>query len=641
MAAELHASCTVYSRRGGTPGYCTPRPDLPGLRVGGAPGPTRAAHARRMSALQRMEMERVGATVSLHGRAPGAEVAELTPLESFTFDVSGYIIARQVFTQEQLRAGLLTLAEHKTVMGLVQQLCGEAHLPGPPAPPVLDVAPALLTSTGPALQGYSQAVHSRGYVSLPRDGSMTQNTRWSCLCVRVFFAVGHSSSRGELVLLPGSHRSTFAPPERVVNGRDDELLYEPSLRPGDVLLTAGTTLWSLRHSDGTSVAMCEYVSGGSASHIGGEQLRPSLTGSELPAWVSKLSPVQRQLCGWGDPSEMVVSNGDQVWLEPRNSEGSQSLLVEDMRSVGVDPRDLYFWDVRGYLVLRGCMDQAWLADANDAIDAATSAEQKQSATVATPVLQPYLTARWDDLQPEHQAAASVLGWQDALSWETAAVTAACEMEWLSLSSDQRAAAACLGFNKSTWPRQAAYRPTSQPSFAHLGMPRLGAPMQGTASHVLGNLLELPCQTALAAGREHPFARMISHPALLQRIQWMMGPGFEAHNQVSTVVCLNRTAVCGSRVSSASVPCAWCYVCAVTWLQPRAVLSTRGTQGHLLHGMIEGPEGRIETLGPLGRPYCPLINVAYQLRDAREEDGGFCLVPGAHKSVLGPGAWPVS
>ena len=58
-------------------------------------------------------------------------------------------------------------------------------------------------------------------------------------------------------------------------------------------------------------------------------------------------------------------------------------------------------------------------------------------------------------------------------------------------------------------------------------------------------------------------------------------------------------------------------------------------------MIEGPEGRVETMGPLGRLYCPLINVAYQLRDTREEDGGFCLVPGAHKSVLGPGAWPVS
>ena len=44
-------------------------------------------------------------------------------------------------------------------------------------------------------------------------------------------------------------------------------------------------------------------------------------------------------------------------------------------------------------------------------------------------------------------------------------------------------------------------------------------------------------------------------------------------------------------------------------------------------------------GANGRLFCPLINVAYQLRDARPEDGGFCLIPGAHKAVLGPGAWP--
>ena len=72
------------------------------------------------------------------------------------------------------------------------------------------------------------------------------------------------------------------------------------------------------------------------------------------------------------------------------------------------------------------------------------------------------------------------------------------------------------------------------------------------------------------------------------------------------------------------------MCGVDWqeahAQPRCVMSTKGTQGHLLHGMIEGPEGLIET-GANGRLFCPLINVAYQLRDARPEDGGFCLIPG--------------
>ena len=37
------------------------------------------------------------------------------------------------------------------------------------------------------------------------------------------------------------------------------------------------------------------------------------------------------------------------------------------------------------------------------------------------------------------------------------------------------------------------------------------------------------------------------------------------------------------------------------------------------GMIPGPDGMIET-GASGRLYCPLINVAFQLRDAHEADG---------------------
>jgi hypothetical protein len=56
-------------------------------------------------------------------------------------------------------------------------------------------------------------------------------------------------------------------------------------------------------------------------------------------------------------------------------------------------------------------------------------------------------------------------------------------------------------------------------------------------------------------------------------------------------------------------------------------------------MIPGPEGVIETGESGGRLYCPLINVAFQLRDVSRADGGFCIVPGAHKSCLGPGAWP--
>ena len=54
--------------------------------------------------------------------------------------------------------------------------------------------------------------------------------------------------------------------------------------------------------------------------------------------------------------------------------------------------------------------------------------------------------------------------------------------------------------------------------------------------------------------------------------------------------------------------------------------------------IPGPEGGIQTAPVNGSLYCPLINVAYQLRDV-PAGSGFVCVPGAHKATIGPGAWP--
>jgi hypothetical protein len=41
---------------------------------------------------------------------------------------------------------------------------------------------------------------------------------------------------------------------------------------------------------------------------------------------------------------------------------------------GVDPAELWHWDTRGYLVIPGVMDEAWLAAANAALDPASGVE---------------------------------------------------------------------------------------------------------------------------------------------------------------------------------------------------------------------------------------------------------------------------
>ena len=105
-----------------------------------------------MAAIQQAEMGRVGASVALHGRGSTVEtgVPSLTPLEEFSFDVSGYIVCRGLLDETELAAAAAdpagTLSAHRGLLEYVQHLTGEAHLPGLPAPPVLSEPPALIAA---------------------------------------------------------------------------------------------------------------------------------------------------------------------------------------------------------------------------------------------------------------------------------------------------------------------------------------------------------------------------------------------------------------------------------------------------------------------------------------------------------------
>ena len=103
-------------------------------------------------------------------------------------------------------------------------------------------------------------------------------------------------------------------------------------------------------------------------------------------------------------------------------------------------------------------------------------------------------------------------------------------------------------------------------------------LAGTGVPSLRNLFELPephCQ---------PFRRMLAHPAVVHRLNWMMGSGFVFRNA-------------------------------------RAICSVKGTSGHGLHS----GSGNFRPAGSYvlqnGRTYAETINVAWQLRDVTVEDGG--------------------
>ena len=119
----------------------------------------------------------------------------------------------------------------------------------------------------------------------------------------------------------------------------------------------------------------------------------------------------------------------------------------------------------------------------------------------------------------------------------------------------------------------------------------GAPtISGTGRPDLRGLFELP------APHNAPFLRMLAHPAIIQRLNWMIGAGYKV---------TQNTALC----------------------------HVKGSSGQMLHAGNANPtdigkhyemvNGRAHTRSA--------INVAWQLNDVGPDDGGFVIVPGSHKS----------
>lgn len=119
----------------------------------------------------------------------------------------------------------------------------------------------------------------------------------------------------------------------------------------------------------------------------------------------------------------------------------------------------------------------------------------------------------------------------------------------------------------------------------------GAPtISGTGRPDLRDLFQLP------APHDAPFCKMLAHPAIIQRLNWMIGPGYKV---------TQNTALC----------------------------HVKGSSGQMLHAGNANPTS-------IGKHYQMLngriftrsaINVAWQLNDVGPGDGGFVVVPGSHKS----------
>lgn len=436
--------------------------------------------------------------------------------ENYAFDVAGYLHIRGVLHQgevEALNIALDSIGDGETLLGAtspyreffrdllvhpklvwyLNQIIGHGFR--------LDQAPRLL--------GHRECKFSNRLVGgdEPRNPSLAyrqQNGRRSCQGVKAIWALDDvEEGTGGLIVVQASHKSNVETPHDLANGIDDMgLVVQPILKAGDLFLLAAPTLQGIRQWKNEPKKLLSYSYAARAA-IQTNPIGPYSETDSLPGWADEATPEQKAVMyrpGFkgSNPPPVINADGEKAWVEEDTAVIHPSIYIRDPDS-GIDEKEFYYWDLNGYLVLRGVMDEKWLEEANEAVNK----------------------------------------FQDRI-----------------VVGDELAGGS-----------------VSQ---------------AGTGRPLLTGLLDLPDLY------NAPFRRMIAHPAVVQRLNWMGGSGY--------------------RTGGATVFCA-----------------VHGTSGHALH---DGNEPMSPSRGydfKNGRSYAETVTITWQLRDVEPGLGGFACVPGSHKA----------
>ena len=439
--------------------------------------------------------------------------------EDYGFDVAGFLHVPGALSAAEVAAcnealdaagrdgGMLEwpLQEHPVLTPYLETLCGSDF--------AIDEPPALVPDGPEGTAGV------RLRAGAPEDRRRLRYANYGatreCKGVRIFLALAPAPEDGGVVLVTASHNRSTEPPAGFLAGADDlGMTEEPVLEAGDLLICAATTLHGIRGRPGR-VLEITYISSRARPTAGYPEI-------EAPEWVTELTPEQQAVVGTMTTGRggTVISDGKRSWVATAEEQPPSVILNLDENSQP-DPEELWFWDVRGYLVLRGVMDEEWLAAANRAI--AFALEMQDELPEGHP-------SRVEDV-PEQ---------------------ALRENDWI-------------------WPED-----TSPRLAGEINRPRLGGLYQLPMPH---------CE---------PFRRMIGHPAVVRRLNWMLGYGFRESTE------------------------------------PMCCVYPKGTTGGSLHGQNPGGYTVYN-----GRQLVEQTNVAWALQDESpgfgEDSGGFICVPGSHKA----------
>ena len=436
--------------------------------------------------------------------------------ENYAFDVAGYLHVPGVLTQEEVAA----LNEALDVVGESEKLLGgdSSHrelfrnlLVHPQLVWYLNqiIGHGFRLDQAPRLLGQREGEASTTLVGgdEPRNPSLAyrqQNGRRSCQGVKAVWVLDDvEEGDGGLVVVQASHKSNVETPLDLSTGVDDMgVVVQPELKAGDLFLVAAPTLQGVRPWKDEPKRLLTYGYAARAA-VQSNPVGPHSETESLPEWAEEATPAQKAVMyvpGYkgSSPPPVINTDGEETWVEEDPSILHPSIYTRDPDS-GIDEKEFYFWDLNGYVVVRGVMDEQWLAEANEAVD------------------------KFQDR--------IVVG------------------EELARGSISQA---------------------------------------GTGRPLLPGLLDLPDPY------NAPFRRMIAHPAVVQRLNWMGGSGY--------------------RMGGATVFCA-----------------VQGTSGHSLH---DGNEPMTPSRGYYfknGRSYAETVTITWQLRDVEQGLGGFACVPGSHKT----------
>lgn len=185
-----------------------------------------------------------------------------------------------------------------------------------------------------------------------------------CHGIKVIIALSAApEGSGGYALVVGSHKSTVATPESVRAGaadtamRDLGVLQMPALAAGDMLLVASSLLQGSRPWHGVSeqrLLLGEFTAGQARStHQSPTTLEGvaaqmdaadgCATGSSIE-WLSQLTPAQQRVLTGAPPSPPGA--GYPSVLVPNPALSEERLL------------EFFFWDLCGYLILRGAFEPA-------------------------------------------------------------------------------------------------------------------------------------------------------------------------------------------------------------------------------------------------------------------------------------------